>query len=92
MTGLIHKIDYLAHPYYVKPGFWNRWGPVSWFVRLCGGDVPGSQGGLYEPEGYKIEEVGPKNMKGKGEREMQEWIEKINVERSHTCPFMLGSR
>jgi len=92
ITGLMHKNDYLVHPYYTKPTFWNRWGPIGWFVYLSGGDVPGSKGGLYEPEGYKIEEVGPKNMKGKGEKEMKAWEEKIKAERPLGCPFVIGAR
>lgn len=91
VTGLIHKNDYLVHPHYTKPGFWNRWGPMAWFVRLSGGDVPGSKGLLYEPQGYRIEEVGPKSMKGKGEAEMKAWREKIRSERPLGCPFRLGS-
>lgn len=86
-TGLIYKNDYLVHPHYVKPNLWNRWGPVAWFVYLSGGDVPGSKGGLYEPEGYRIEEVGPRSLKGKGKKEMKVWEEKIREERPLGCPF-----
>lgn len=92
ITGLMHKNDYLVRPYYVKPSFWNSWGPFGWFVRLNGGDVPGSKADLYEPEGYKIEEVGPRSMKGKGEKEMKKWQEKISGERSIGCPFAFGAR
>jgi hypothetical protein len=52
-----------------------------------GGDVPGSKGDTYIPEGYKFEEVGPKVMKNKGQVETRAWEEKIRAERPAGCPF-----
>lgn len=52
-----------------------------------GGDVPGSKGDTYIPEGYKFEEVGPKVMKNKGQEETRAWEEKIRAERPAGCPF-----
>jgi len=59
ITGRFGYKDYQAHPFYVKPTFWNRWCPEALFVRLSGGTVPGSDGTTYAPEGYMFEEVGP---------------------------------
>ena len=70
-----------------KPGFLNRWGPEGLFVRLAGGDVPGSKGDLYLPEGYKFEEVGPKSMKNRGLDETKANEEKLMAERPAGCPF-----
>jgi hypothetical protein len=89
-TGRYHPRGYSVHPYYIKPGFWNRWGPEAWFVYLSGGDVPGSKGDLYVPEGYVFEEVGPKNMKNRGLEEMKAWEERLNAERPLGCPFALS--
>ncbi|KAH7330067.1 hypothetical protein BKA65DRAFT_508404 [Rhexocercosporidium sp. MPI-PUGE-AT-0058] len=86
-TGRLHANRYVAHPFYNKPGFLNRWGPEGLFVRLAGGDVPGSKGGLYLPEGYKFEEVGPKIMKNRGLEETKAWEEKLMAERPAGCPF-----
>ena len=87
LTGNYYRYEYLAHPYYVKPGIWNGWGPIAWFKWISGGDLPGSKGALYNPEGYKIEDVGPALWKGKGGKEMQEMENKINAERPAGCPF-----
>lgn len=38
-TGRYHPLTYLAHPFYVQPGFLNRWGLEGWFVWSFGGDV-----------------------------------------------------
>jgi hypothetical protein len=65
----------------------NRWGPEAWFVRLMGGNVPGSMGDTFIPEGYKFEEVGPKGMKNKGIEEAKVWEEKLMAERPAGCPF-----
>jgi len=86
-TGRYHYDFYKAHPYYTKPGFWNRWGPEAWLVWAAGGDVPGSKGQLYCPQGYKFEEVGPKKMVGKGKERTDEWEAKLAVERTGGCPF-----
>ena len=40
-TGRLGMHLYLAHPWYMKPTWWNRWGPEALVVRLMGGHVPG---------------------------------------------------
>jgi len=87
ITKTYHQCSYLAHPYYIKPGFWNQWGPIAWFKWLSGGDLPGSKGSLYSPGGYAIEEIGPASMKRKGGAEMREMEKKIMAERPAGCPF-----
>lgn len=59
-------------PYYVKPTFWNRWGPAAWFSRLVGLPVPGDDGDKYYPHGYDTQDLGPKYFEGKGRKTMQE--------------------
>ncbi|KAL5356089.1 67 kDa myosin-cross-reactive antigen family protein [Aspergillus floccosus] len=59
-------------PYYVKPTFWNRWGPGAWFSRLVGLPVPGDDGDKYYPHGYDTQDLGPKYFEGKGRKTMQE--------------------
>jgi hypothetical protein len=86
-TGRYHSPSYLAHPYYVQPGVLNRWGLEGWFVWLAGGDVPGSKGDLYIPQGYSFEEIGPEAVRSKGKAEMDAWEEKLSVERPAGCPF-----
>lgn len=86
-TGRYFMTTYQAHPYYNKPGFLNRWGPEAWFVWANGGDVPGSKGEMYIPQGYKFEEVGPKGMKNKGLEDIKIGEEKLKTVRPAGCPF-----
>lgn len=52
----------------------------------AGGYLPGDRAD-FAPEGYKIEELGPKGMKGKGGEEMRRVEEKLRSERPLGCPF-----
>ncbi len=89
-TGRYHAPSYLARPYYVQPGFFNRWGLEGWFVRAFGADVPGSKGDLYIPQGYLFEELGPKAVHSMGKVEMDAWEEKLGMERPAGCPFAVA--
>lgn len=86
-TGRYYSPSYLAHPYYVRPGVLNRWGLEGWFVWLAGGDVPGSKGDLYIPQGYSFEEIGPEAVRSEGKAEMDVWEEKLSMERPAGCLF-----
>jgi hypothetical protein len=86
-TGRFFMSTYQAHPFYNKPGFLNRWGPEAWFVWASGGDVPGSKGDEYIPQGYRFEDVGPKGMKGKGLEDMKAGMESVKSDRPAGCPF-----
>lgn len=56
-TGKLYMTTYQAAPYYIKPGWLNRWGPEAWFVWAAGGKVPSSSRVEYQPGGYDISEV-----------------------------------
>ncbi|KAI9764604.1 MAG: hypothetical protein M1840_008334 [Geoglossum simile] len=58
-TGRFSAVRYRAHPWYIKPTFWARWGVRAWWTWAVGGVVPGDGGERYFPEGYLVEEVGP---------------------------------
>lgn len=49
--------------------------------------VPGDEGDKYRPNGYKISEVGPDSMRGKGADYMRASKEKLVDERMKGCPF-----
>jgi len=85
-SGRYSLKTYTAYPYYVKPGFLNRWGPEAWFVWAAGGKVPGSDI-RFEPEGYTFAEVGPRGMRNKGVKEMEGMEERLRSERLAGCPF-----
>lgn len=75
---------YEAVPYYVPPTLWNRYGPAAWGPRLMGLPLPGD-GTL--PVGYKIGEMGPEAMRGKGERWMGSCVDGLKGVRSGGCIF-----
>lgn len=89
-SGRFHPHGYLVHPYYNKPRLWNRWGPWAWYVWFSGGDVPGSKGSLYVPEGYTFEEIGPASLKNKRLDVMKGWQKKLEAERPMGCPFAIS--
>jgi hypothetical protein len=76
-----------AAPYYVKPTFWNRWGPTAWLTWALGRPVPGDEGDKYYPAGYSIPDLGPKNFEGKGKKQLEETLEEMKGYRTGKCPF-----
>ncbi|KAF7911975.1 uncharacterized protein EAE98_011732 [Botrytis deweyae] len=90
VDGRYHSNDYLVHPYYQLPGFWNRWGPMALITRAMGGFVPDEKRGDWFTEGYRFEEVGPDRKRGEGVDEMRGTEEKLEKERTPGCPFAFG--
>lgn len=78
---------YDALPYYVKPTFFNRWGPGAWISSIMGLPVPGDEDDTYYPNGYKTSEVGPKFFVGKGTEEAAETVKTLKTKRTGGCPF-----
>ncbi|RMJ25183.1 hypothetical protein PHISP_03938 [Aspergillus sp. HF37] len=76
-----------AAPYYVKPTFWNRWGPVAWLTWVLGRPLPGDEGSKYYPQGYYIPDVGPKYFEGKGQTSLEKTMEEFKTSRTGGCPF-----
>ncbi|KAI2730611.1 hypothetical protein DTO012A7_5738 [Penicillium roqueforti] len=82
-----HRKSWDALPYYVKPTFWNRWGPMAWVSWALGHPVPGDQGEKYYPKGYHIHDIGPKYFEGKGQKEIEEMMKELKISRTGKCPF-----
>ncbi|KAJ5180657.1 hypothetical protein N7492_003867 [Penicillium capsulatum] len=76
-----------AAPYYVKPTFWNRWGPTAWLTWVLGRPLPGDDDQKYYSSGYSIENVGPKHFEGKGKKSLEETMEEFKEYRTGKCPF-----
>lgn len=76
-----------AAPYYVKPTFWNHWGPTAWFTWIMGRPLPGDDGDKYSPQGYHIHNVGPKYFEGKGQDAIERTMEELKIVRTGKCPF-----
>ena len=49
--------------------------------------IPGDGGNKYQPSGYKIAEVGPDSMRGKGGEYIRTSKERLIDERRKVCPF-----
>ncbi|TLD15667.1 uncharacterized protein PgNI_02519 [Pyricularia grisea] len=72
-------------PVYVRPTFWNRWGPGALYFRLIGKPVPGDKG--MEPDGYLLKDAGPKQHSGKGWDEAELTAKKLLRTSRGGCPF-----
>ncbi|KAJ8105035.1 hypothetical protein ONZ43_g7584 [Nemania bipapillata] len=87
-TGRINSaMPYGNFPFYIKPTFWNRWGPVAWAIWLYGGKVPGDNPEEYMPQGYLFTDLGPKNRMGLGVKEMEANVEGLRAASRGGCPF-----
>lgn len=80
-------LEYDAHPFYVRPTVWNRWGPSAWLSWSLGLSLPGDDGDTYHPSGFLTSEVGPKRFIGKGKAEGEIEKSKLRAERRAKCPF-----
>lgn len=87
-TGRFFAPSYLAHPYYVKPTVYSRWGPAALYSRMIGGKLPGDEGCKYYPDGYVISEVGPDAQRGKGKDFMD--LQKERIAKARGCPMAFG--
>ncbi|PKS08645.1 hypothetical protein jhhlp_005034 [Lomentospora prolificans] len=85
-TGNYHMVFYFSQPWYVKPTWWNTCGPGALFTRLLGGLVPANDA-PFRPEGYKIEDLGPENLEGKGRPEMEAEMQRLRARRGGGCPM-----
>ena len=86
--GRHHLRNWDTEPWFVRPSFWNRWCRLqSWISWSMGLPVPGDGGDKYWPKGYKIPEIGPEVMRGKGEAYAKEAREQLMAERMRGCPF-----
>ncbi|KAL8692432.1 MAG: hypothetical protein Q9218_002532 [Villophora microphyllina] len=77
-----------AAPYYVKPTFWRRWGPGALVSRLLRIPLPGDEGDKYRPQGYRLADVGPDRMLGKGADIVRETVGELRKTRTGGCPFV----
>jgi len=84
-SGLYNFNHFNLRPWYIKPTFWSRWGPISWLVRAIGGKIPGNE--KYHPHGYDLRTIGPELQIGKGLEEMDVNVELLKVRSFTQCPF-----
>lgn len=91
-NGTYYALKFPAAPYYVKPTLWQRWGPMAWVNWTMGLPLPGDEGGKYWPGGYRIGEIGPTRVLGKGEGEMKVGVEGLRGRRTGGCVFGVVKR
>ncbi|KAI9698961.1 MAG: hypothetical protein M1836_003150 [Candelina mexicana] len=90
-TGCFYYKTYAAHPWYVKPTLWNRWGPEAWMTWMLGGSLPGDDGQKFKPYGYRIrDDIGPDSMQGKGLDAVNVTKARIMERNLRSCPFALN--
>ena len=73
-------------PLYVRPTFWQRVNPQAWLFWMIGKPVPGDGDNL-QPEGYKINEVGPKHMVKLGQDATESTKQELLKKDFGRCPF-----
>jgi hypothetical protein len=71
VSGNLRCLQYIGRPFYVKPTISRRWGLKAWLLWTFGGHVPAADLPEYKPEGYRIEDLGPSSLQGRGVAEMQ---------------------
>ena len=81
---------YTTRPLYVRPTLLNRWGPRAWTSRWMNAPLPGDK--TMHPEGFKTEQVGPKNFAGHGSAEMDATKASLRTKWRRGCPFAVGTR
>lgn len=74
----------------MEPTLRNRWGVQAWLKWAGGKPIPG--GALYKPQGYLIEEVGPKAQEKRGLKEFEEGKEELMRAGRGGCPFSVGGK
>ena len=85
--GPYYTLKYDDAPYYVKPTLFQRWKPGAWYLWLMGLPLPGDEGQKYSPGGYKIPEMGPEIMKGRGGDFVNRVVEELERSRTGGCVF-----
>ncbi|KAF2842148.1 hypothetical protein M501DRAFT_928154 [Patellaria atrata CBS 101060] len=83
-TGRLHRKYYESEPWYVPATFGNRYGLGAWMNWLAGRPIPEKK---FRPEGFLIEEIGPRRMEGKGMDEFKEMKERLMRAGRGGCPF-----
>ncbi|KAE8144953.1 hypothetical protein BDV25DRAFT_165681 [Aspergillus avenaceus] len=86
-NGRLYITQWDGAPYYVKPSFRNRWGPIAWLTWAMGRPLPGDDGDKYFPMGYDTLEVGPRHFQGKGRATTEKYVEQFESSRTGGCPF-----
>ncbi|KAI9725360.1 MAG: hypothetical protein M1828_003210 [Chrysothrix sp. TS-e1954] len=86
-SGRLYAKEYLSYPWYVRPTLMRRWGPRALILRLLQRKLPGDDGNSYAPNGFIVTEVGPKQKKNRGLKDMEQDELRIREQWKQACPF-----
>ena len=87
VTGLYTAEFWIAHPWYVRPDFANRWSAKSVLSWLFGGPFP-TMNGPWKESGYDLRTIGPAAQEKRGTMEMQEIYQGLqDMGYASQCPF-----
>lgn len=87
-TGRMYQHNWILEPWYARVTFWSRWGPEALFRRAFGLMNPGDGGAEMKPEGFLIEDLGPRRKMGKGVEETARLAGIAHMKVSlNKCPF-----
>lgn len=87
-NGLFHYPISTFQPWYVKPSFWNKFGPIALLFRLLGAKPAGSKGDRFFPQGYDLWNIGPDPNYGKGREDMESTVKLVKTRAAAGgCPF-----
>lgn len=89
-AGRRYVVRWDTQPVYVKPTFWNRWGPGAWVSSALGMTLPGDEGTY--PEGFVVRDAGPQAFRGKGSKEIDDGVQQLTKELTAGCPFQFRRR
>jgi len=85
-NGRYYRLVYESEPWYHENNWKTRNTLQSWMKWLSGKPIP--DGKNYQPEGYLIPEIGPKNLNGKGKQEFEATRTKLKKQSRGGCPFV----
>lgn len=87
-TGLYTINLWIAHPWYIKPTFKNRWGLKALFSRLFGDGAVPSPNGFFRESGYDLRIIGPATQENRGQEDMEAILAGLKeANYASGCPF-----
>ena len=87
VTGLYTSNFWIAHPWYVKPTFSNRWSFKAILAWMTGGPSL-TDGGPWRADGYDLRTIGPIAQEKRGADEMEEIFADLKkLGYADGCPF-----
>jgi len=88
-NGRYHRLTFESEPWYYENTWWNRNTLQVWIKWLMGRPIP--NGRDFAPDGYLIQEIGPRSLSGKGLMEFEATKAKLLSVKRGGCPFSISA-